>query len=411
MNSTVREPTHSILVVDDAEESLRLLADLLTKHEYAVQVAVDGVSALSIIRHQRPDLILLDVNMPGMDGYQVCQRLKSDRQTRDIPVIFVSSHDDVFNKVKAFQAGAVDYVDKPIQIEELISRISTHLQLHRLMTELQQKNTELAESIDVIKTTQAQLVQSERMAALGRVVAGVSHELRNPMHLVNLFSQLCKRLAGDIEEKLGADGQAATRELLQTLTANLDQIQSNTQRANAIIESMLLYAHRGGTMYKQSVDINTLLQQAIDLAYHSFRADKSGCDIQIHSDLQATLPSLEVTPPSLSRVFINLIENACDAIWSKQQTEPVDYAPQIWISTRAVDNGVIVSIRDNGCGIDPEIKSTIFDPFFSTKPPGQGTGLGLSMVYEIITREHNGSIDIELDADNHPEFIIRLFPS
>lgn len=171
----------NILVIDDTPDNLRLLVRVLTEQGYRVRAAPTGKLALTAAQKAPPDLILLDINMPEMDGYEVCRRLKADSRTSHVPVIFLSAWSDVFDKVKAFSVGGVDYITKPFQIEEAIARIKTHLTICSLQSSLKQKNEDLTQTLNQLKSTQSQLIQAEKMAALGQLVANVAHEMNTPL--------------------------------------------------------------------------------------------------------------------------------------------------------------------------------------------------------------------------------------
>ncbi len=427
------------------------MSRILSEQDFVVRPVLDGVSAIASTQIEVPDLILLDVKMPNMDGYEVCQELKANQQTLDIPVIFISAQTEVFDKVKAFQVGAVDYITKPIQAEELLARVRTHLKIRNLTLELQNANQELSHSLATLKTTQEQLIHSEKMAALGGMVAGVAHELRNPLNFVNSLSEMSADLVielnsllepifevaqnrVDFEEnqdhsnvrdkkneeashnsqpnfeqlpislRLTKENLKSIQEISNYLIRNNKEIQRNGNRANNIIKLMFDHSRNEANL-KQVTDINELLEQAIKLSYHNIKDINLELKIERHYD--NSLPKLLISPQSLSRVFINLINNACYAMLEKQQ-KMNNFSPILSLTTKNTPEVIEVYIKDNGTGIDNKKVNKVFEPFFTTKPPGEGTGLGLSLTHDIITKEHQGSIHLKTKLGEYTEIIVSL---
>lgn len=267
-----------------------------------------------------------------------------------------------------------------------------------------------------LKKAQNSLVQAEKLAQLGQLVAGIAHELKNPLNFVKNFAEVSQELLEELSQTLrdtGAkqadeDTSAEIAELLDTLNSNLGRIQEHGMRADGIIKSMLAHS-RGGSRDWQRVNINRLVEESINLAYHGARATDAGFDLALESDLDENIVEIEVIPQDISRVLLNLLSNSFDAV-RKRATEAGDpsYRPQVSVSTAGRSNSIEIVVRDNGSGMSPEIRDKVFTPFFTTKPAGQGTGLGLSLSYDIIHHEHGGQIEIRSENNAGTEMIVRL---
>ncbi len=280
--SETNQSSFSILVVDDTPDNLRLLVGLLTEQGYKIRPVTSGKMALSAAQGMPPDLILLDINMPEMDGYQVCEQLKADERTRDIPVIFLSALNDVFDKVKAFAIGGVDYITKPFQIEEVLARINTHLALKSLQSHLQQKNHDLEKTLYELQTTQAQLIQSEKMAVLGQIVANVAHEINTPLGAI-------RSSAGNIATFLHHSLEALPH-FLQSLSPERKQdFFTLLNRSTQINNYFLTLSHKEKRHYKRN-----LIQQlkALGISDADTIADTL-IDIGIYDDIDSLLPLLQ----------------------------------------------------------------------------------------------------------------------
>ncbi len=266
---------------------------------------------------------------------------------------------------------------------------------------LQEKNIEIMKA-------QTQLVHSEKMASLGELTAGIAHEIKNPLNFVNNFSDLSKELIEEVQTELQNNNKEEVISILEDLKQNLDKINQHGKRADSIVRGMLQHS-RGSSGEKVLTDINELLEQYVNLAYHGMRAQNKDFNITIEKEYDTTLEKLNVVPQDLSRVFLNIINNGCYAAYERgKKATDNDFSPTLKVSTKNLNGKVEIRIGDNGNGIPANILDKIFQPFFTTKPTGEGTGLGLSLSYDIITKVHNGELKVETNEGVGTEFIIIL---
>ncbi len=305
--------------------------------------------------------------------------------------------------------------------EELAERRRTEALLRETGQALQHKNGELestnqtlAQTLAQVQQMQQQIITQEKMASLGALTAGIAHEIKNPLNFIVNFSELSRELTAELTEELDALGTAIdadTRglvaELLADLTSNAEKINSHGKRADSIVRNMLEHS-RGKSGERRPTDINALLDEYVNLAYHGMRASDTGFNVTIERDYDPAVGTLDVVPQDLSRVFLNLVNNACYAVHERQQRGEAGYSPILSVSTRRHNDHVEIRIRDNGSGIPTAIREQVFQPFFTTKPAGSGTGLGLSMSYDIVTQEHGGRIAVASEAGAFTEFAIVL---
>ncbi|MEG3898079.1 MULTISPECIES: response regulator [unclassified Microcoleus] len=459
MTSTLPKTNRAnILVVDDTPENLRLLAGILSEKGYQVRPVPNGKLALSAAQKIPPDLVLLDIMMPEMDGYEVCQRLKESEVTKDIPVIFISAINDVMDKVKAFAVGGVDFITKPFQVEEVLARIETHLKICSLQQTLQEKNQDLATAIHQLQATQEHLIQSEKMAALGQLIAGIAHEINTPLgiigssinnianfwddnleklpqffqhlseesqayfltllyratHQQTLFTSREKR---KFKQKLTGDLTAASvekpDEIADTLVdmeiyENIEQllplfklpdwevvlntayqfasfkksislIQRATAKSGKVVFALKTYAHFDSKQEKVQANLNDGIETVLTLYQNQL---KHG--IEVVKDY-GDLPKIMCYPDDLNQVWTNLVHNALQAM---------DYKGILTIETQQQEANIVLKFTDNGKGIPPEVIPKIFQPFFTTKSAGEGSGLGLDIVRTIVEK-HEGRIGVE----------------
>jgi C4-dicarboxylate-specific signal transduction histidine kinase len=395
-----------IAVVDDSELACELLCELLSEQGHDVLGFSSGAAAFKSLVAAEPDLILLDVDMPEMDGFEVCERLKKLPKFIDIPVIFISSHTGTEDKVRAFQCGGVDYVTKPIEMAEVTARIGIHLNLRRYQAQLTEKNQILPQAMSELKSAQSYLIQSEKMASLGQLVAGVAHEINNPVSViygnVHIMQRNMRRLRDYIDcvhqKGLGQE-QGHLREKLRIdhLLSDLKPLVLNTleatERTRDIITDLRTFSS-GNISDKAQVN----LVQAVDTASRWVIKSKSQ-----RIELVRNIPEQILVYGhlgQLTQVMINLFQNAVDAT--------IDLScPRIDIEAGENEHLLWLTIADNGSGIVESDIGIIFDPFFTTKPVGQGTGLGLSISYSIIN-EHGGELSVANRDEGGAAFLIEL---
>ena len=285
--------------------------------------------------------------------------------------------------------------------------------VEKLADELKGKNEQLESVLEDLRQAQDQIVMREKLAALGELTAGVAHEIKNPLNFVKNFSEVSEELIdelkealGDIAEQIPKDDRSYIDEITGDLTGNLQRIQSHGNRANRIVHDMLQMGRGSGDL--QPTDINGLLDEYARLAYHSARASDSEFQLDILRDLDPEMGDVDVIPQDLGRVFLNMVGNACYATDEKRKAGEVDgYEPTISLMTRRGEENIEIRIKDNGSGMPPHVVEKIFNPFFTTKPTGEGTGLGLAMSSDIV-REHGGSIQVETEPGEFTEMIIEL---
>ncbi|MDB5135940.1 MAG: hypothetical protein JWP37_2543 [Mucilaginibacter sp.] len=297
------------------------------------------------------------------------------------------------------------------QEEEL--RISTErrAELEALVAErtaeLSRQKDELQETVKELKSTQNQLIQSEKMASLGELTAGIAHEIQNPLNFVNNFSEVSMELLDEMTEELEKGDTEEAKAIAADVKQNLEKIRHHGQRADGIVKGMLQHS-RASSGQKESTDINVLADEYLRLAYHGLRAkDKSfNADLVTHFDDK--LPKASMVPQDIGRVLLNLFTNAFYAVQQKQKAAGPEYKPTVEVSTSVKGKSIEVKVKDNGTGIPEQIKDKIMQPFFTTKPTGEGTGLGLSMSYDIVVKGHGGSIQVNSVEGEGSEFIIAL---
>ena len=414
--------TGLVLIVDDTPTSLAVVSDALGNAGFDVAIATSGEHALQQVERCLPDLILLDVMMPGINGFETCQRLKSNERTRHIPVIFMTALTDAKSKIEALDKGAVDYIIKPFHEKEVLARVRTHLQLHQLTQSLS-RQVEQAK-LD-LQSSQMQMIQHEKMSALGSLVAGVAHEINNPIgcivgnvsavrdyiedlfNLIELYSEKFPEPGSEIETEIEEMDLEYLREDLPKLVRAM---QDGGDRIKAISKSLRTFS-RADTEEKQDFDIHEGIDSTLLILRHRLKGDDSRPEIKVIANY-GDVPLLNCYPGQLNQVFMNILANAIDALSEKSQAlsfAEIQAQPnRITITTAAKQNQIKIAIADNGTGMPDSSRERLFSHQFTTKAVGKGTGLGLAIAQQIIVEEHAGAIEVNTKVGEGTEFVLTL---
>src|SRR5262245_1045311 len=283
----------------------------------------------------------------------------------------------------------------------------------RLFDEVQSRTRELAKSLEELRTTQDRLVQTQKLALLGQLTAGIAHEIKNPLNFVNNFSGISAELIDELQDTLKGmplDDKARTEinELTDTLKSNFDKVAHHGRRADAIVKNMLQHSREGSGEHRV-IDINALVEESLNLAWHGARAETQGFEIKLKQSFDSSAGGADVFPQDIRRALLNLIANGFYAATKRRaETNGGDYEPTLTASTKNLGDRVEIRIHDNGTGMTPDVKEKMFNPFFTTKPTGQGTGLGLSISHDIIVKQHAGSIEVDTQPGEFTEIRVIL---
>ncbi len=447
-----------ILIVDDTRANLRLLSTILGEAGYTVRPVPDGRLALSAARARPPQLILLDIMMPDLDGYAVCERLKADDRTADIPVIFVSAKSETLDKVRAFSLGGVDYITKPFQPAEVLARVETHLRIRGLQLTLAEKNQDLSRTLSELKATQEQLILREKMAALGHLIAGVAHEINTPLGAIRasinnianalqsslqelpwifqslseqkqaLFLELVQKAVGQGRLLSSREGRKARRALTRTLeTMGVEAPESaagllvnmglteDIPRFEPLLrdEASQAILQAGYNIFVQHNNSQNIIQAGeraakVVFALKSY-ARQDGADQPVLTDVTEGMEIVLTLYHNQLKKGIELHKSfqtapriwgypdALNQVWTNlihNAIQAMDGQGTLALAIQPEAEALRVSVTDSGPGIPPDIRSRIFEPFFTTKAAGEGSGLGLDIVKRIVDR-HGGWLDFD----------------
>ncbi|MGK7927145.1 MAG: response regulator [Spirulina sp.] len=444
-------PLGQIAVIDDTAANLHLLSNLLETVGYDVRPFPRGQLALEGIAYSLPDLVLLDIQMPEMNGYEVCEKLKTDKFTQNIPVIFISALNETFDKVKAFQVGGVDYITKPFQAEEVLARVETHLELHQMRKELRETNTlqaqqlveqnfrllqlneslehanqELKKNYQQLRQAQIHLVQTEKMVTLGNLVAGVAHEINNPVGFIGGNIIVARAHLQDLLEALSLyQKYASVPESVAEEMEDLDidfiaedfpkliaSMQHGVDRIANISTSLRVFS-RADTDTKTLFNLHAGIDSTLFILKYRLKANDRRPAIEVIKNY-GDIPEIRCYPGQLNQVFMNILANAIDALEESNEGKTfaeIEASPnRIVISSELSPDreNIILRISDNGKGMSEDVKARLFEQGFTTKGVGKGTGLGMAIARQILEEKHGGLISCLSELGKGSEFMLEI---
>lgn len=426
-----------ILAVDDTPANLRLLIELFDPKAYTVFPARNASIALARLQSDLPDVILLDINMPEMNGFELCRAIRKDPRTQDIPILFISGRNDTEAVAQGFAAGGVDFITKPFRTDEVLARVNAHLMLGQYRNQLKRqnealqeevrirqekeleitlKNQELDASLRELKQAQSNLIHQAKMVGIGQLAGGVAHEINNPLGFVvsngsvlQTYLETIQTLINDIVETINGESAENARNVIKTLIESprlapmLDDAQELLQescqglnRIRRIVSSLLAFSgeYTPGEIGPCNIDevVETVLTVSAGLS--------ESMDISVQNNAGSEFMASKV---QIEQALMNILMNAYQAVRDDRRFKG-NADGRIDISTFSSDTYVGCSIRDNGVPIAPEARERIFEPFFTTRPVGEGTGLGLSAAYDIIVNKHHGKLYFEETPEREKTF-------